>query len=151
MIKKVDEQDIEDGMFECDECGAVMSIDLNVYEYNAKWVEENTIVLGTECGCYTKYCLDNVSQFVNNPELAIDRDALNSLDKEGKVLFIESYRHSNWYPNSTTPEKILKEYYSKELEMDVPKFGEANEGVLFKIDSITPFDLKYSMWWYKND
>ena len=140
-----------DEIFRCDECGKILDTEINTYQNNQKFVDDYRYI-GVSCGCYEQYCLDNIEEFIDNPERAIDADAVKKLVEKGLLTHYESLCNG-WSCCSSEPEEKLEEFYkyAKENGIEIERGNSDNlQGIVFSVDSVGMFDVEYSMYIYKS-
>lgn len=142
-----------DENFRCDGCGAIMSTTMNTFSSNQKFIEENLEMIGVQCGCFKDYCVENVGEFINNTERAIDKSALKQLVNDGKAVHYSDLCYG-WTCGMDNPADAINELYELAgrggLDLAEEDEEDSSEGVLFQVDCVTPFNTGFSMWVYRN-
>lgn len=144
-----------DENFRCDNCGVIISTTINTFVSNQKFVNECEQI-GVSCGCYRDYCYENINEFLDNTEKAMDSDAIAKLLKEGKVVHHSDLCYG-WSCSSSEPSAVLNSFYefaavggvdiADEEDLD---YDHRKEGVIFQVDSVGMFNTTYSLWIYRD-
>lgn len=140
----------EDEVFRCEGCDKILDISVNTYQNNQKFGDDYKCI-GVSCGCYAEYCLDNIEEFIDNPEAAMDSEAVRSLVEKGLLTHYESLC-SGWSCCSSDPGEKLEEFYkyAKENGIEIERGNPNNiQGIVFSVDNVGMFDVEYSMYIYK--
>jgi len=79
----------DDSVFSCHDCGEWEYND-NGYVNNFRIVNECSL-LGINCGCYEKHCIDNVESFIGDHTSVLDDSAIYSLLESNKIELLETF------------------------------------------------------------
>lgn len=130
-LLNVDDRCFYDDIFRCDDC-SLSDFNDSGYTYNYR-MTDNHLQLGTNCGCYQKHCEENLEEFINNSDKAVESETIEKLVEDGYIEFVDDFC-SRW-GNEVLPDDILKRFKK-----------ESDSKFIFGIDSVGQFQTSYSIY-----
>lgn len=118
----------------CSDCGKAVRTSADSYSWQPSYFIMN------ECEIYCKDCADipaYLEGLENDPSRALN-DHIDPADY-GYVEIEDKFEHG-WYPGQNDDPKKIFEKYSKEYSR-----------LLFCIDRVSQFDLRFSIWYFPED